>query len=215
MATSAAVAALLSPRALPVLGAGGATRGLGQRSLLSQRADAWFFWRQEVEWGWGCKRQQRVFPTQSHSPWSWGTPLPVSGTSGWGQADIVAATQAALLLTGTLAIVPALGSAVVTGEQPSTDWAESVLPCRHGVEWLQCRCLETQPWGPGHVGLSNLWGGSQPPHLGCLPHSAGCTAGDSTRGLGDSPGPGGIPTGAAVAVEWLGQGWCPLHRGAG
>lgn len=48
MATSAAVAALLSPRALPVLGAGGATRGLGQRSLLSQRADAWFFWRQEV-----------------------------------------------------------------------------------------------------------------------------------------------------------------------
>lgn len=139
--------------------------------------------------GWECRQQQRVFPTQSQSPGSRESPLPASGTLGWGQADIVTAAEAALLPAGTLSIVPAPGSAVVTGEQPGTDWAESILPCRYGVGWLQCHCLETQPWGPGHVGLSNLWGGSQPPHLGCLPHSACCTAGDSTHRMAGSPGP--------------------------
>lgn len=48
MATSAAAAALLSPRALPVPGAGGATRGRGKQSILSQRAYAWFLWGQEA-----------------------------------------------------------------------------------------------------------------------------------------------------------------------
>lgn len=119
--------------------------------------------------GWEYRQQQRVFPTQSQSPWSQGSPLPASGTLRWGQADIVTATEAALLPVGTLSIVPAPGSAVVTGEQPGTGWAESILPCRYGVGWLQCHCLEPQPWGPGHVGCRTFGVAPSPLTLAVCP----------------------------------------------
>lgn len=61
----------------------------------------------------------------------------------------------------------------------------------------------------GWAELLKLQGSSHPPHLGCVRGTPGCTVGDSTPWMGDSPGPGGTSAGGAAA-GWLGQGWHPL-----
>lgn len=139
LAAASAAAALLSARALRVPSAGGAARGRGGRCPLGRRADARFLCRGGGS-GAGDTGGIGVSPCADPQPPELrGDPcslLPcparrrAARTLGRGQADVVAAAQAALLLAGALGIAPTPGSAVVGGKEPGVGRAEAGLPCR-------------------------------------------------------------------------------------
>lgn len=110
-------------------------------------------------------------------------PCPVWGraarTLGWGQAGIVAAMQAALLLAGALSIVLAPGSAFITGEQPGVGRAEAGLPCRarRGVAAVPLGWLHRPTLQPSHPrGARSPLGTTAPSALQPPQHRGpGCT----------------------------------------
>lgn len=99
----------------------------------------------------------------THSPTAGEDPSPllscwgrVARTSGRGQADVVAAAQAALLLTGAPGVVPAPGSAVITGEHPSTGRAEAGLLWRAWREVAMGLPRACIPWHRSPLSIMGL-----------------------------------------------------------
>lgn len=95
-------------------------------------------------WGWGWGGDSGCPPSRPAAPGAgWGDPCPllpcpagrggrVAYTLGRGPAGVVAAAQAALLLAGALGVIPAPGSAVVTGNSPAWAGQEPAFPTAWG-----------------------------------------------------------------------------------
>lgn len=115
-------------------------------------------------------------------------------TLGRGQADVVAAAQAALLLAGALGIAPTPGSAVVGGEQPGVGRAEAGLPCmaRRWVAAVSPRWLRGAAPQPGRPRRSRSpFGTAAPDTLGSAARlcrgSAAAAPLTGTAGLAPDP----------------------------
>lgn len=203
LVTAPAAAALLSARTLPVPSAGGAARGRGGRCLLGRGTDARFLWRAGGSGAGGTGGIGGSPRADPQPPELRGDPCPLlpcpvrrraARTLGRGQADVVAAAQAALLLAGALGIAPTPGSAVVGGEQPGVGRAEAGLPCmaRRWVAAVSPRWLRGAAPQPGRPRRSRSpFGTAAPDTLGSAARlcrgSAAAAPLTGTAGLAPDP----------------------------